>query len=442
MPVWYAEPWRPFVELALSAMGYELRQSGSVYQVVAVGSLDAPQAESPSAPDNGEKSGRWKSVTSRLRRSKDDSSSTVELESDAPAVLLEWVLERIAGEPQLVSYVPASEPHAVHEIAANMFAAYTIDGGTVHLGGCHLEDAPVLRFTRAGHADASTGQPSESATHAFFDSHGQPLADAVVRQLHLTQITLPAEPKPAQAADDWAAPIAAAEHLLGGDLHAPELAVSLVLAKWAQGQLQVTIGDEALAISFAGWTRTLTAPPAICPQTGSETYHLTTLSDGQIAAAEEVVLCEATDQRILRSDSVRCCVSGMQVSKACCEPCPVSGELALPANFAECPCCHGRVSSVQLTKAGCGGCDSRLAAPRDDARLASILSAAPKLGRYKHWRLADTATHWIAETGGILWRVLVVVDKQTGQVTHAAHRSRFASVWRTLSQEERRSQLG
>ena len=448
MPVSYTEPWRPYVELALAAMGYSLEQSGSLFQVVA-NAEEGPPAVGPkggNVQNSGDgvssKSGRWRSVKHRLRRGKDDAAPAVDLQSDSPAAILDWVLQQGAAQQQLASYVPTSDPHAVHEIVASMFAAYTIDGGTVHLGGCHLQDTPILRITRAGHADASTGAAAESVTHAYFDCQGQPLADEVVRQLHLTEVALPEEPKPAQSTEQWSPAIAAAESLLGGDLHEPERVASVVLAKWAQGQLQVTIGDESLAINFAGWTRTLSAPPAICPQSGRETYHLTTLGDGRIAAAEQVVTCEESGERILRSSSVRCCVTGKQVDKACCEPCPVSGELALPEGFAECDCCHGRVSRVQLTKTGCCGCDGRAEVGRDEPRLAAIISATPKLGRFKKWRLAHTDALWIAETGGLFSRYLVVIAKQSGQVCHAARRGRLARAWRPLSEDERRELLG
>ncbi|MEM8866205.1 MAG: hypothetical protein AAGF31_11735, partial [Planctomycetota bacterium] len=58
------------------------------------------------------------------------------------------------------------------------------------------------------------------------------------------------------------------------------------------------------------------------------------------------------------------------------------------------------------------------------------------------WRLAETATALIGETGGLLTRTLVVVDKSTGRVTHAATRSRLSTQWRVLSDAERKLRVG
>ena len=50
-----------------------------------------------------------------------------------------------AGKP--MNAVPAAQPQGVHELSQRLFDTYTVDQGNVHLGGCTLDDRPLLRLT-------------------------------------------------------------------------------------------------------------------------------------------------------------------------------------------------------------------------------------------------------------------------------------------------------
>ncbi|MCA9247546.1 MAG: hypothetical protein KDA42_10535, partial [Planctomycetales bacterium] len=42
---------------------------------------------------------------------------------------------------------PVVQPQQVHELTSQLFNAYQIENGSVHLAGCRLEEVPFLRRT-------------------------------------------------------------------------------------------------------------------------------------------------------------------------------------------------------------------------------------------------------------------------------------------------------
>ena len=421
----YAEGWESFALLALSSLGRELYEDGAGLVVV-----HEPEGDGGAGPRR-----KWTGkLTKLLRRSGDgkaDSTLTVDLEAESPDELLRWVFDRLADEDRLPRYVPAGEPQTVHEITHRLFSAYEVDGGSLHLGGCHIENVPFLRVTEP--ADAG-GDPI--VVHRFFDARGELVDEALVGQLHLTDVQPPADQILLRDRSEWTPIIDS----LGGD-QTTSKAIALVLAKRASGRLELTIGEESLSIPFEGWMRTLAASPAVCPQTGAESFQLTALSDGRIAAKREVVTCDESGQAILKQDAVHCSVTGKTVGKEHAEKCPVSGEPTLAEGFVVCRRCGQRVSQVVVTKTGCQGCDRVAPANEDDSIVNAIVAAAPKLAD-KKLKVAETDAVWIATTGSLLTRLIVVVDKATKQISHAAKRRRFSSEWRELSPAEHVEQLG
>lgn len=463
-PASLIEGWESYAQLALSTLKLELYESGDGLMVVQepeLGPEHKPTATpSPAVPPPraGSPRKRWTGgLRKLLRRRKPAENSQIVREAATPAELLTWLFDRLAKEDQLLGLVPTDDPRTVHELTERLFSAYEVDGGSLHLGGCHLESVPFLRLTsRAGtstganpslgdHANETAPQEDDDplqVVHAFFDAAGKPVDAALVRKLKLAEVDLPIDPQPACQRADWSAAISTAKEALGGDQPSASAAVAIVCAKRAKGQIQATIGDESLAIEFEGWTRTLRAAPAVCPLTGVRTFHLTALSDGRIAAASEVIRCEESGETVLHRDCVRCSVTGKTVKAELCEPCPVSGDPALPAEFAACPRCGQQVSRAVLTKSGCKGCDRLASAAKDDPRVVKLLAAAPKLAEQKRLRVAETETALIAGFGGLLSETIVVVGKQSGKVCHAARRGRLSSMWKMLNDEERTDLLG
>jgi hypothetical protein len=57
---------------------------------------------------------------------------------------LTWLMDQLSGATDVPYAVPTLPALRVHEISARLFEAYTVDGGTLHLSGCTLEDRPLL----------------------------------------------------------------------------------------------------------------------------------------------------------------------------------------------------------------------------------------------------------------------------------------------------------
>ena len=73
----------------------------------------------------------------------DESCEAIELDSHFG----QWLLSRLHAIGPTVPIRPTEQPTAVNDIAQNLFAAYQVDGGRVHLGGCQLTDYPFLRLS-------------------------------------------------------------------------------------------------------------------------------------------------------------------------------------------------------------------------------------------------------------------------------------------------------
>ena len=414
------EPWRRYVISLLDRLGLELHEDGSHLSVdrVAQSTSSEEEADEP-APAR-----RWTGgLKTRRRLTPAAKRAAPDFEGDSPLELLDWVAARVMGEDELPCYTPADEPHAVHEFANPMFAAYKVDGGTVHLGGCHLEDVPLVRISRVEPQPRNTGESSgdPEITHRFFDAAGQPVNQSLVGELRLAHLVPPTEPKPTYRRAKWAETIdKAARSLRPRPDKAPTAAI--VLAKRAAGRLQVTLGEESLDIPFAGWTRTLTAPPAVCPETGIETYHLMALDDGRIVAAESVGSCGVTGAARLQRDLVSCAVTNQTVASELTEPCPVLGKAVLSDEFATCRTCGERVARTTVLNDSCLGCKSLPRAPRNDDRVAALLEAHPELQGFGGWRVTETTTATFFQGRRWLQKVFVVIDNVTGKVKRAKTR--------------------
>ncbi|MEM6328616.1 MAG: hypothetical protein AAF790_00050 [Planctomycetota bacterium] len=359
----------------------------------------------------------WSGGLKTRRRRPEAAVATPEFVGEGPAQLLAWLAERLAGHDTLPCFTPRDEPHAVHEFVNPMFAAYTVDGGMVHLGGCHLEDWPMLRLTTFSDT-AAAGAPG--VTHRFFDAEGHAVDAALAEGLRVLEVEAARGQRPRRRREAWRPAIATAT--AGSKQGSPAIA-SLVLAKRAHGRLAVTIGEATHEIEFAGWTRTLTAPPATCPETGVETYHLTALADGRIVAAEAAARCEATGDRRLKRDLATCAVTGKTMGVELTERCPVLGKPVRKDAFGTCPTCSERVARTTLLSQTCLCCHEPPRAARDNDRVAALLGAHAGLRSFGRWRLSETETAVVFRGRKLLRQVLVVVDRKTHAVRECKSRT-------------------
>lgn len=337
---------------------------------------------------------------------------------------------------RVVHRAPASQPAQIHEVADRLFSAYTVDEGNVHLAGCAMEDRLFLRVT-CQHAGRSV--------EFFLDGQANPVDPGIVASLGLGEtIELKGPPERADAQIEQLSQSAArrmAQHFPEGN--PPEqIDATPVWAKYAEGKLRFTIGEESVDLPFAGWARVLEAPPFVCPATGVKTFHLAATDDGRIVAAERVGRCDETGRRVLDEELATCAVTGRRVLAELTATCPVSRKPALRTQMVRCEMCQQQVAPNVLQQGQCAACRTLAPVGKSDPRLCRLLDEHPPLERWGHWRMAETADSYVLTAGRWLRKLLVVVDKDTLRRKLLATGTRGLPGWKVADPSEHEQVLG
>lgn len=326
---------------------------------------------------------------------------------------------------------PATQPESVHEFSRRLFDAYEVDNGQMHLAGCHLVEVPFLRVTTLAAEDPS------QVEHRLFDAEGEVVADKLIEQLGLAEV----RPFEGQNVAITRNEIESLVERLNTDGEG-FVAVTVVVAKRAEGAVQFDIGEQCTRVKFDDWTRTLTAPAFHCAASGLDTYHLAALDDGRIVAAEGIVTCEESGARVLACERVTCGVTGKQVDSQLVSRCPVSGIEVLKEQMTECIACQQLVSRPVLVRGVCKACRELPRAKRSDTWVSGLMSEFPALERYH--------TFHAGELGGLVrvmatgwWRRLLVVTRAgETQPVAVSIREGFAGPWQHVPPSDWRSVLG
>ncbi len=352
-----------------------------------------------------------------------------------------WLLAKLQAVGPVVSIRPTQQPTAVNDITQKLFAAYQVDGGRAHLGGCQLDDYAFLRLSFVAADDKGHGE----MRHTFVAHDGSSVSDQLARDLGLLDVK-PILQAPPRIDDDalqlliTAGRRAAAQTTTSRDPNAttvqPAL-ISLVWVKHASGQLHFTIGDTTVSLPFSGWAKQLQAQPYTSPQSGASNFHLAATDDGRIDAYDQIASCQQSGQRVLKQELVTCGVTGKHVLEKFTETCPVSGKPCLTEQFATCSTCQQRVSHLAINGGACTACRQLTKIKKDDPRLVWILGEHAGLDRWNHWQLAETQNVYIAKASRWTKRLLVVVDKETLAVHHLATTGKFGSVWVPVAEAAR-----
>lgn len=344
----------------------------------------------------------------------------------------QWLLSRLHEVGPAIPVRPVDQPTAVKDITERLFAAYTVDDGRVHLGGCQLTDYPFLRLSFA-----ATENGKQQLRHIFVAHDGSSVSDQLANDLGLLNIepVLQRPPRidePALQSLITAGRRVAAQSTAARDPNATTVEPTLMALVWvkhASGQLSFTIGETTVSQAFSGWAKLLTAKPYTSPVSGASSFHLAATDDGRIDTIDQIAVCAVSGRRVLRQELVTCSVTGKQVLEEFTETCPVSGKPCLTDEFVTCPNCQQQVSKLALQSNICTACRSLQKIKKDDPRLVWILGEHAGLDRWKSWQLAETKTVYIAQATSWTKRLLAVVDKETLAVHHLATASRLSSLW-------------
>lgn len=370
---------------------------------------------------------------SELRIGLQNSPSDGQLEPiDFKTGLGDWLLTRLRAQGQAAHVRPRNQPTAVQDISSRLFAAYRVEGGRVHLGGCQLVDFPFLRLSFA-----AQDHGSPCVRHLFVAHDGTSVSDNQVEELGLLDVEPITKSPPRIEETSLNALIASGRRIAAKNSTSRDpsasiiepLSITLIWVKHASGQLHFTVGDTTVALPFSGWAKLIEAQPFVAPQSGTSSYHLAATDDGRIDAFEEITTCELSGRRVLRQELVTCSVTGKRILAEFTEPCPVSGEPTHTDEFSNCSICQQRVSKSVLENKTCAACRQMVKIKKDDPRLIWILGEHTGLERWKRWQLSETQSVYIAQAESLMKRLLVVVDKETLSVNYLATASRLTSRW-------------
>ncbi len=354
--------------------------------------------------------------------------------------LCQWLIGQLNSAELPISVRPLNQPSAVNDIAQSLFAAYQVDNGLVHLGGCQLTDFPFLRLSFAG---AENDQ--QEVRHVFVAHDGSSVSDELARNLGLLDIEpiLKLPPRIDNTALQsliTAGRRVAAQTVASRDPNATTvepLVTAVVWVKHASGQLDFTIGDTTVSQSFSGWAKLVQSQAYRSPVSGASGFHLAATDDGRIDVYDEIAACEESGRRVLRQELVTCSVTGKHVLEEFTETCPVTGEHCLLDQFASCGNCQQSVSKMALKNGRCTACRSLKKIKKDDPRIVWILGEHGGLDRWNDWQLAETKSVYIAQATGWTRRLLVVVDKESLAVRHLATGSRLSAYWTPVGEAVR-----
>jgi len=355
------------------------------------------------------------------------------------------LLQRVGG---IVHAVPSGQPVSVSDLTARLFDAYTVENGNVRLGGCSMEDRPLLRYTYIIRSESDAA--AARLTHVYASPDGRPIDDSLLSALGAREIE-PLGGRPARVQEERQA-----QWLEFGRNHAPVVAdgeqadflvATVVWCKYALGKLLFAIGDTTAETEFHGWARlladgTISPPPFQCPETGRQSYHLVTVDDGRITVPQSVAVCEQSGRRALTSDLITCSITGRHVLPELIGTCPVSGDRLLPSAMVSCGQCLQAVSPHCIRGGRCLACRSLQPVRRDDARIARVLGEYERLDHWPRWQIAETATCYVLIASAWVQRLLVVLDKETLAVARVAEGTRFSGNWSEVTKEQRQEYVG
>ena len=357
--------------------------------------------------------------------------------------LVTWLIQRLRELGRATFAAPAHQPVSIHELTPKLFAAYTIEAGNIHLGGCHLEERPIVRLTYRP-CGGTTGS-DDRLTHVFAFADGQVVDDDTIRSLRLEE-TVPLSGRPPKLTEEEIARLVeTAKTRLAGrfsDSQVELVAATIIWCNHAEGKLSFVIGERSVDVPFSGWAEMLrqgshAPPPFTCPHSGIETFQVAATDDGRIAAAEAIATCSESGQRVLESDLENCSVTGKRALPEFMDRCPVTEQCLLRKAMKACWMCREKVSPASLKAGCCQACRKLKRISKSDPRMARLLGEHPGLDHWRSWKLSETTTAYVLVADRLFRRLLVVVDRETLEPRHLATASRLFSGWAELSELER-----
>ncbi|MEO8497981.1 MAG: hypothetical protein ABI614_23180, partial [Planctomycetota bacterium] len=349
----------------------------------------------------------------------DPSDTAYPVTLDSPIVRA--LVDEVKAKQIIGRAAPAHQPESVRDLSQRLFDEYSVDGGSVHLGGCLLEDRAILRVTYVDRSGASGTKMQ--LRHHFVSLIGEPIDASLVDSLGLKQL-VPLT-RSIRVSDDqrdrWRQVGESAIECLEQADKCKFLLTTAVWCKYAEGKLAFVIGDATTSIPFSGWAQRFVdgseRPPVLtCPSYPQGSRHLAATDDGNIVPFEAIGVCSESGKRVLAADLETCRATGAKALPEFFVICPASGVRTLRSALVTCETCQQSVSPTARDAKQCTACRSLAKVSKDDPRMARLLGEYPELDHWPRWKLAETAAAYVLVANSLVKRLLIVVDKNDLEV--------------------------
>ena len=320
--------------------------------------------------------------------------STAEtLALDSP--LFTWLADQVEASGGVLHARPVNQPTSVSQIAPKLFEYYEVAGGRMQLGGCQLEDRPIVKYMYRLENEGG----DDSLVYRLVHPHGGPVEAELIEALELHDI----EPYPTQQrmlnGDQRALLLEEgaqqSSEIESGSQTASLAGVTVVWCKYAIGKLTFFIGESEAEISYEGWARLLAEgrqqpPPFKCDESSLESYQLAATDEGEITTPEAIATCAGSGKRGLAVKMEPSELSGKLALPDALVRCPVSDQRVLESELVTCPMCGQAVAPNALRGQRCKACRKLETVSKDDPRMARALGQYPGLDHWRRWKIAET----------------------------------------------------
>jgi hypothetical protein len=311
--------------------------------------------------------------------------------------------------PVVCHSVLSNQPQSVHEISAWLYAPYQIDGGTIRLAGCALEDIGIVLVPSS----------SPDQTPQLFYVDGDKCDAKLFDQLELDRVEnvngldfVIAQPSARRRYESRIGAL-----LIEHQLRQKEN-ISVVWCKWAAGKLVIEIGSQIEEFPFEGWARQfvegpLRPPPFECKRTKLRSYHVTSDDEGTITVPDAIEQCELSGKRVVRSKLVSCVVTGTKALPGMLWQCPVSGEYLVDQKKLSCRSCRRPTNPKSLRLRLCLACRNLKPASLENDRFREVLERFPGLQKCTHVKVGEAGHRIVLVTKLDSKRIKLSIDRKS-----------------------------
>lgn len=333
----------------------------------------------------------------------------------------------------------AALPHAIindehltiQSISEVIYPLFDIEGGTLKMAGCSIEESPILRI-----------DTSLSATPLFFAETGTLDCD-LAKSLKLDCATaIENEPewlKSPNKRDQLDTLLSAARSFVVEENIEPRR-LSVVWCKHVDGKLAIEIGNETRFVKFSGWLQRLVdglekCPPYFCELTGKSSYSISTDDDGTISVAAAIGTCDISGKRLVETKMGTCSATGRLVDLEKLWACPITHELLLEEEAVRCNSCNQKVSPAAVAKGRCQVCRQVVAADESDPAVDLVISKHDRLKYVRNFKTASCLGFTVVVCRLKMTRYLFVIDNDRNDIVECRKSSLFGLSWNSINSD-------